>query len=265
MKKCIGILLAVMICVAAFAAAEETTRPEGGKRFEGDWATGESLLQITGEDDGYRVCVTLEKAGEAGGTIWQYSCFYHEDTDSLVSVSSSKTAYTYDPEYGDRIFEDSAYEGFDDAEAFTEFTIGADGKLAWKDGRENAGEGILFTNIGTFDGLWTNEAEETAVEFMWNGPDPEHFDYTVYIFRGTAGEENYASYLMTGTYDPETGKLTAYGTCSLFKTNADGEYVSEDDGETYEAIFSKTEDGKVLYETDNGIELEYDQMGHSQG
>ena len=70
---------------------------------------------------------------------------------------------------------------------------------------------------------------------------------------------------MNGTYDPATGKLSASGTCTLFTKNADGEYVSEEDGETYDAFFSKTKDGKVLYETANGIELEYDIMGHSQG
>jgi hypothetical protein len=44
----------------------------------------------------------------------------------------------------------------------------------------------------------------------------------------------------------------------VFKKNAEGEYVTEEDGETYDAIFSKTENGRVLFETDNGIELAYD-------
>ena len=54
---------------------------------------------------------------------------------------------------------------------------------------------------------------------------------------------------------------SADGTCTLYTKNAAGEYESSDDGETYDAIFSKTEDGKVYYETDNGIELEYDLLG----
>ena len=70
---------------------------------------------------------------------------------------------------------------------------------------------------------------------------------------------------MNGTYDPQTGKLAATGTGTLFTKNAEGEYDSEEDGETYDAVFSMTKDGKVLFETDNGIELEYDIMGHSEG
>ena len=86
--------------------------------------------------------------------------------------------------------------------------------------------------------------------------------YTVYILRGNVDGERYASFLMNGTYDPATGKLTADGTCTVFKKNASGEYESSDDGESYDAIFSKMEDGRVLFETANGIELEYDMMGH---
>ena len=67
---------------------------------------------------------------------------------------------------------------------------------------------------------------------------------------------------MNGEYDPATGKLTAYGTCTVFTKNAEGGYDSEEDGESYEAFFSKMDDGRLLFETANGIELEYDIMGH---
>ena len=73
---------------------------------------------------------------------------------------------------------------------------------------------------------------------------------------GKQDGERYASYLMSGTYDAATGKLKAEGSCTVFTKNANGEYDTADDGETYEAIFSKTEDGRVLYETDNGIVLD---------
>ena len=71
----------------------------------------------------------------------------------------------------------------------------------------------------------------------------------------------YTVFLMNGTYDPATGKLSAYGTCTQYNQNASGEYESSEDGESYDAFFSRTEDGKVLFETANGIELEYDIMG----
>jgi hypothetical protein len=59
---------------------------------------------------------------------------------------------------------------------------------------------------------------------------------------------------MTGTYNEETGKLECTG------SNVDTE-----DKETYEAVFSRTEDGKLLYEAANGIVMEYDLLGGSQG
>ena len=262
MKKLIGILMAVMM-LAAFAcaaSADEVPQPEAGKKFESDWAIPGGFAQIVYEEEGYRI--TLEKDEADGtGSLWQYNCYYHEDTDSLLSVFSSRTAYTIRQETGDKVYEDAVYEGLDEENQSTEFAIDADGFLTWKDGHDDAGAGLKFTNIGRFDGVWKNEAEEVNVEFLWNGDSEDEMFYTVYILRGNVGAEHYASFLMNGTYDPAAGKLTAYGTCTLFTRNASGEYESSDDGEEYDAVFSRTEDGKVFYETANGIELEYDFMG----
>jgi hypothetical protein len=265
MKKVTSILLAMMmVFLMAFTAmADEVPAPEGGKKFESNWAIEGGLVEIYYEEQGYRVAIDIEKLGEGTGSIWEYSCYYHEDTDSLLSVSSLRTDYTVNPDNGDKTYKDNTYEGLDEENTATEFTIDAEGKLIWKDGREDAGAGLKFTDIGQFEGVWKNEAEETEVEFMWDGIDK--FQYTVYIKRGKEGADNYTLFLMDGDYDPATGRLSAFGTCTLYTKNASGEYESSEDGETYDAFFSKTEDGKLLYETANGIELEYDLMGHSQG
>ena len=258
MKKLIGILMAIMM-LAAFAcaaSADEVPQPEAGKKFESDWAVPGGIAQIVYEEEGYRV--TLEKDEADGtGSLWQYSCYYHEDTNTLLSVSSSRTAYTIRPETGDKVYGDAVYEGLDEENQETEFAIGADGYLTWKDGHDDAGAGLKFTNIGRFEGVWKNEAEEVNVEFLWNGASEEEMFYTVYITRGKTDGDLYTNFLMNGLYDAADGKLTADGTCTVFKKNAEGEYDSEEDGESYDAIFSMTEDGKVLYETANGIELEY--------
>jgi len=266
MKKLTVILLAVMMmCVCACAAlADELPQPEAGKKFESDWAVAGGLAQIVYEEEGYRV--TLEITKEDGtGAVWEYACYYHEDTDNLVSVSSSRLDYTVDPDTGDKVFGDYAYEGLDEENQGTEFIIGSDGFLVWKDGHDDADAGMKFADIGRFDGVWKNEAEEVNAEFLWNGASEDEMFYTVYILRGRIEGERYASFLMNGTYDPASGKLIAEGTCTVFTKNDSGEYESSDDGEMYDAVFSMTEDGKVFFETANGIELEYDIMGHPQG
>ena len=263
MKKTICILLAILMlgAFACAASADEVPQPEAGMKFESDWAIPGGIARIVYEEEGYRV--TLEKDEADGtGSRWEYSCFYHEDTESLSSVSSMRLNYTVDPDTGDKVTDDYVYEGLDEENQGTEFTIDADGFLTWKDGHDDAGAGLKFANIGRFEGVWKNEAEEVDVEFLWNGASEDDMFYTVYILRGKVGAEHYASFVMNGTYDPATGKLTADGTCTVFTKNAAGEYESSDDGESYDAIFSMTEDGKVLYETANGIELEYDAEGH---
>lgn len=264
MKKLVSILLAIMMlgALACTASADEVPQPEAGKKFESDWAIAGGLAQIVYEEEGYRVTLDITK-DDGTGAIWEYACYYLEDKDCLSSVSSTRTDYTINPDTGDKVFGETAYEGLDE-EKGTEFTIDADGFLIWKDGHDDAGAGLKFANIGRFEGLWKNEAAETEVQFMWNGVTADEMFYTVNILRGKTDGDLYASFLMNGTYDPATGKLSADGTCTVFKKNADGEYVSEDDGENYDAFFSMMEDGRVLFETDNGIELEYDMMG-SQG
>ena len=246
-----------------FVASEDDAvpQPEGGKKFESDWAIPGGLAEIYYEEEGYRVSLIVLNS-DSTGALWEYACYYTEDTDSLVSVSSSRDDFTVNPDTGDVVFEDAAYEGIDEEGKETTFSIDDHGCLIWKDGHDDAGAGLEFANIGRFDGVWRNEAEEVEAEFMWNGTDEDTFFYTVYIQRGKEGAEHYALYTLNGTYDPATGKLSAGGTCTLFTKNASGEYDSQDDGEYVDAFFSKLENGKLLYETANGIELEYDIMGH---
>lgn len=236
-------------------------QPEGGKKFESDWAIVGGLAEIYYEEEGYRIALTIDNR-DGTGALWQYSCYYVEDTDSLLSVSSSRTNFTVNPDTGETVYGDVAYEGLDEEGKSTEFTIGADGCLIWKDGHDDAGAGLEFVNIGRFDGVWRNEEEEVEAEFMWNGLTEDEMFYTVYITRGKTDGDHYTNFLMNGDYDPATGRLSAYGTCLLFTRNAGGEYESSEDGETYDAFFSMMEDGRLLFETANGIELEYDIMGH---
>lgn len=259
MKKWFSILLTVaMLGVVACAAwADEVPQPEGGKKFESNWAVPGGFMEIVYEEEGYRISLDILDGKSETGATWEYSCFYHEDTDSLKSVNSSRTDYTYDPVTNGRSYIDPAYDGMDEENQVTEFTIDKDGFLLWKDGHDDAGAGLKFMNISEFEGVWENEAEEVNVEIRWNGNTADEMFYTIFLTRGNTHGERYADFIMNGTYDSSIGKLTALGTCTLFTKQADGEYKSEEDGKTYEAIFSRTGDGKILYETENGILLEH--------
>lgn len=243
------------------ADGDAVPQPEGGMKFENDWAIVGGLAEIYYEEEGYRV--TLEIADYAAGTasLWEYACFYQEDTDSLLSFSSSRTDFTLDPATWDAVYAGTAYEGIDEEGQGTEFLIGEDGCLLWKDGHDDAGAGLKFVNIGRFEGLWRNEAEEVEAEFLWNGDDEDSFFYTVYLQRGSSAADQYAVYILSGNYDPATGKLTAGGSYTTYTMNASGGYDSQESADYADAIFSMTEDGKLLYEAANGIELEYDIMG----
>jgi uncharacterized membrane protein YhhN len=62
--------------MSAAALADEMPQPEGGKKFEGQWAMMCGLVDIVYEEEGYRVSVDLYNQEEKTGTLWQYSCYY---------------------------------------------------------------------------------------------------------------------------------------------------------------------------------------------
>ena len=132
MKKILGILLAVMMLFAAACAiADEVPQPEGGKKFESDWAVPGGIIEIYYEEEGYRVYAKIEQPDAPAGAEFEYSCYYQEETDCLMSVSSIRSDYTVDPDTGDEIYADeaSAYEGIDEEGKETVFTIDGIGKL----------------------------------------------------------------------------------------------------------------------------------------
>ena len=266
MKKLISMLLALVLAAAVLcgaALADEVPQPEGGKKFETDWAAQNVMAEIYYEEEGYRVSIVAQDFEHEEGTVWNYSCYYHGDEDALVSVSSYKVDFMMDETDPQGVmYDEPAYEGLDEEGMSAVFTIGEDGRLIWNDPHENAGEGLAFVNIGRFSGSWKNEEEEVDVEFTWSTEEGE-FCYNVWIQRGLSTSDTFVIFLMNGVYNPETEKLECSGTAVTYRKNADGEYDAEEDGELYDAFFSRMEDGRILFETANGIELEeyFDNFG----
>lgn len=267
MKKLTSILVTLILALACTALADEVPQPEGGKKFESDWAAQNYVVNIYYEEEGYRVSVVSEILKEGTGTEWFYNCYYHPEDDTLVSVSSSKQTYTFapvvssengefDPEEeieadDEKTYEPAEYEGFDEENTVTVFSIDEKGRLHWLDGRENVGADLEFANIGRFGGDWINDDEGVYVSIEW--ARGENGFYIVVIQRVSPDGAQRALYAMTGLYNEETEKLECDG-----KVYMVGEDNQLGEGEECDAFFSRMENGGILYETANGIELEED-------
>lgn len=255
MKKTICILAAaVLFLVSACipALAEGTPQPEGGKVFEGLWGKMCGLVDILYEEEGYRVSVELYNPVEETGTQWEYSCFYMEDQDILESISSRKISYTLDPETKMRSFGEYEYEGVDDEGQTSSFSLSEEGALEWTDGREDRGDNLQFSYLGSFEGDWRSADGDVYVEFRWQGLfDEDTFFYDVFIDRGGDGEDT--DLHLEGILNPGTGMLECYETAPETLAEA---------GEGFTASFTDPGNGKILFEDgENSVELEYDLLG----
>jgi len=268
LKKLTSILLILCLAMSLVcsAAADEVPQPEGGKKFETHWAAQNTVIRIDYEEEGYCVSVVNEIPTEGTGTEWFYNCYYHPEDDTLVSVSSSRQSYTFAPvelseddEFDpnqvtdaddEKTYAPAEYEGFDDENTVTVFSIDEHGRLLWKDGRKNAGADLEFVNIGRFGGDWTNGDEGVYVTIDWTCDSSL---YVVVIQRVSSDGAQRAFYAMTGLYNEETKKLECDG-----KVYMVGEDNQLGEGEECDAFFSMMENGNILYETANGIELEAD-------
>ena len=98
MSRVISLVLSLCLLAAAVPAlADEVPQPEGGKKFETNWAADACLVEIDYEEEGYRVSVTREYMTDPmnlTGDIWQYNCHYDESKDALVSMHSERTPFT---------------------------------------------------------------------------------------------------------------------------------------------------------------------------
>ena len=271
MKKIVSILLAVVLAAAlcCSATADEYPEPEGGKKFNTNWAIFGMTVNVNYEEEGYRVYIRATDPYELSGTEWEYSCAYNEEKDALVSISSSKNPFTTDPESCAVIRGDYEYQDLDLDDNETVFTIDENGCLVWEDGRGNAGADLVFTDIGAFEGYWKSEDGSMYADISWSDSEiDDEYGYSVYLH--DEGDESYADYILHGLYDRETGKLVTTGMVTINRLNAQGGYdteeVGEDPDEPWEIIFSNLGGGKILLERDNGYELIYDIMGgDSQG
>lgn len=269
MKKALCAILAAVIalslslfCTGAPARADETPQPEGGKKFETNWAIIGETVRIVYEEEGYRVQIRNWDPPEMQGIEWEYSCFYNEEKDALLSVSSCKHTYTLDPDTFDQVYQPDEYDDLDDESTVTVFTIDGKGNLLWQDGRGDAGADLEFTDIGRFDGVWRSGDGTTTAEIEWDDSE-ENYGYRVFVREGD--DDCVSEYSTTGLYDPKTGRLETAGTLTILTKNEEGAYNPESVEELQKLVVTGLGDGRIRVEKNDGsaVELEYDIDGET--
>ena len=146
MKKVLAILMALVLavaCTAALAEEEPGFRPAPDPdHFSGIWECERASIEITWEEEGYRVLIEWNSSA-LETTTWEYSCLYHEENDTIVSTPFGiRTEIVFDENSDDVTYT----QVYDDGTAT--FSIDEEGHLIWLDEKENAGEGMLFDRIG---------------------------------------------------------------------------------------------------------------------
>ncbi|MBR3016896.1 MAG: hypothetical protein IKH57_07455 [Clostridia bacterium] len=126
-----------------FERAEEEYAPMPAEAavFAGEWQCGRATVEMNWEEEGFRVLIRWGSSAWEH-TEWEYSCFYDEENNTLVSMPFGTRT---DCVYGDDGELASATEVYNDGAAA--FALTEEGFLTWDDEKENAGDGMLFERI----------------------------------------------------------------------------------------------------------------------
>ena len=141
-KKVLLVMLAlVMMAGIAFAEEGVAPMPDSAKAFEGVWQCDRATIAMYWEEEGFKVLITWGSSAWEH-TEWEYSCYYHDEDNTLVAVPFGiRTEYVY----GDDGELSSATEAYNDGTAT--FFLDEEGYLIWQDEKENAGEGMRFEKL----------------------------------------------------------------------------------------------------------------------
>ena len=113
--------------------------------FEGLWAVGRCSIEITPEDDAYRVFVQWGNSA-ADCIEWTYTCLYDEVLDGLVSVGEATKADVFYDQGGEISDTELFY-----SDGVATFFIDGNDRLHWYDEVEDAGEDMAFERVPDFD------------------------------------------------------------------------------------------------------------------
>ena len=136
-----ALALTLLAMGAALAEEPDIQSPPSPDLYSGSWACDRASIEMNWEEEGYRVLISWGSSAWENSE-WEYSCYYHEEDKTLVSMPfGSRTDYVYGDD-GELV---SATEIYSDGSAT--FSLDGEGKLIWQDEKENAGDGMRFERI----------------------------------------------------------------------------------------------------------------------
>ncbi len=239
----LALILTMAFSCAAFAEeeADYAERYPESLVYDSNWACGGTLLEAYCEDEGFRVRIS-QHTGEMLDEllVWEYSPYYNKETGALdAPFFGSKQhgipaaeGYTWETEYDD---------------GAAGFVLQENGKLLWKDEKEDAGAGMEFVNIGRFEGSYV--CDRAWIEILWDADDV----YVIDIHWANSAFES-CDWALKGTYQAGTDTLEALGMASVTTYDENGNVVSVKDVDENGcfASFSFNEDHQLIWTSSDG-------------
>ena len=226
MKKLFALFLVLCLSIAAVAAfAQDDTvdylenHPEAAP-YVSVWVAENGAWRIESfdEDGGIRVSV-VHRLGDNREDVWEYSAAMNEN-GTLLAVPLG-LHYQRDTVTND--LHETYYEDGD-----AEFILDENGKLVWKDLKEDAGKDLAFEKIGTFfGGRWMKGDTEVVFYDWYDG------QYDIRLYRRGSDNAILKDAIVKGDYDAAADTVSA-------TVEFEGE-------EPFAVTFSHDENGNVVW------------------
>ena len=127
---------------------EKTANIPASEDYIGCWSTDGAAAVIRPSGSRFEVILETYDCGP-DGFIYGYLCDYREEEGVLEACGTGIKRFSGWDEAREQEIAQTEYE---DGSAV--FQINEEGLLIWKDRTGNAGEGLLFSGMGDFEGTW---------------------------------------------------------------------------------------------------------------
>ena len=254
MKKMIGILLALALCLACFTAVAEKEEAASYRNeqpdaaiYEGNWVSedGNYILEAEFGESAMEIGI-VRSTGEKTFLMWEYLTEYDPGSGALTSVAGDRAENRILDE--DRV--DLAEGAQMDENVDAEFSLDEGGKLIWNNKKEADLSRVVFDRVGWFAGDYAC-ADDTVTEgflrVRYNVPEKRYdVEITVEDFTGRH------VWQMQGVYNAEKDCLELTGV----RVKQEGQDGADPEQTEVTGVLDFTADMKLHFVTPENPELE---------